>query len=362
MHERSRPLLKTLVLPLFLSLGAAACTNGENQAEDPVQANKTSEAAANPDQGTPPALAVATVASLISVDDVMVREPERFKKALCSDGNIYDLEFDGARFSLRAEPLSVCVLFADTKQLKPQGFCGDTECAASPVNPCSDAEKKELGETFAKDQIVQHCWGIGAYPPLTFNVLVSRVGQSCQAQSLVKTAKGWKTLNTIDGTFESRKSEAGEGQGCFFEAGTENIADSEWFSRGKRVVPVMTFEKQGGLYALLKTSWTGSENYQLFRVDGDKAMEVESFAESFKEPVAEPTPPPPAPEAKTPEPKVKGKKGKKADKTPKAEPAPVPREEATPPAENPPEVPNANDKPQEEPIPEQGVNPLEGEQ
>src|SRR5688500_17170503 len=92
-------LLPPLVLSLSVALGSSACTSNPETPEDAVT-RSAGEAAAS-DSADTPALAVATVASLISVNDVMVREPERFKKALCSDENIYDLEFDGSRFALR---------------------------------------------------------------------------------------------------------------------------------------------------------------------------------------------------------------------------------------------------------------------
>lgn len=361
MKRQDRPFVKSLGLALFLLFASPACTSGDKDSAaeiTPPKDGSKGQAASADNPETPP-LAVATVASLISVSDVMVREPERFKKALCSDGNIYDLDFDGSRFGLRAEPLSVCVLLADTKGLKPSGFCSDSSCESNPVNVCSEAEKNELGKNFAKDQEVQHCWNIGNYPPLSFQVLVSRVGQSCQAQSFVKDAKGFRILNSIDGTFEIRKGEGADGQGCFFESGAQNVADSDWFTRGKRVVPVMAFTKEDGTYTLLRTSWSGSENYQLFRLDGDKPIEIESFAEAFKDPSPEPVAAPPA-EPKKADTKTKAKKGKKGAKPPKS--APVPAEEATPPGAEQPEVPKEDESVKETPVPEQGVNPLEGEQ
>lgn len=336
-----------------------ACSSGETkelQPEIPVAQESGAD-----DASTPP-LAVATVASLITVNDLMVREPERFKKALCSDGNIYDLDFSDGRFSLRAEPLGVCVLFADTKTLRPSGFCGDARCEATMVEECGEADKKELVSGFAKDQTLQRCWNVGNFPPLVFSVLMTRVGQSCQSQTLVKTAKGWRPMTSIDGTFETRKSESGDSQGCWFESASTQIFEGDWFGREKRVVPVMAFQKDGGSYALLKSSWGGSENFQLFRLDGEKLQEIESFAEAFKDAPPE-TPFIPAPVVKDePAPKKGGKAGAKKSAKPEA-PAPVeaaesaPAEADVPPAETP-----AESSAKEEETTETGVNPLEGEQ
>lgn len=358
--------IKRILSPVLLCLILTSCTTAEKDIEDEF-VSAPAESAPVPDDGQP-ALGVSTVASLISANSMMIREPERFKKALCSDGNIYDLEYDSGRFSLRAEPLSVCVLFSDMKNFKSNGFCGDVRCENNPVEDCSEADKKQLIETFAKDQSAQKCWNVGNFPPIVFTVLTSKIGQSCQAQTLVKTLKGWQQLSTIDGTFETRKTESSEGQGCWFEAGNTQSFEGDWFSRDKKVSPVMTFEKSGGLYALLKTTWSGTENFQLFRLDGEKPVEVESFAETFKDPIPDPVPPPPP--APAPEPKVQKGKVKKTKKPQKLEiPVPAPPEESAPPAEeapaptdNPPEVPQ-NDVPATPQVPEEtGVNPLEGDQ
>lgn len=346
------------LFPLVLSIGFTACSSGEKTPENEVVSTSGS-AAASPNDNQP-ALAVSTVASLISVSDVMVRDPARFKKALCSDNNIYDLEFDGSRFSTRAEPTSVCVLLADAKNLKPSGFCGDARCDSTPVTDCSEADQKELLTTFAKEQALQRCWNVGNFPPITFTVLTTRVGQSCQAQTLVKTPQGWRQLNSMDGTFESRKTETSEGQGCWFEAGATHSFEGDWFGREKKVAPVMTFQKDGGSYALLKSNWSGNENFQLFRLDGEKVVEVESFAEAFKDPTPEPVPAPaPIP---TPEP-VKEKKGKKAKKSQKAPKTEQPAPETAPaPTENSPDAAQTEAEPKVEPTEDAGVNPLEGEQ
>lgn len=351
----------SIVLWCFsLSLGFAGmgCSSHETPVEDPVTPSLDKEAAiATADDPTP--LAVATVASLISVSDVMVREPERFKKALCSDGNIYDLEYSGGRYSLRAEPLSVCVLFADTKTLKPSGFCGDARCEATMVNECSEADKQELLAAFAKDQTVQRCWNIGQFSPLSFSVLMTRVGQSCQAQTLIKGPKGWRQMTSIDGSFETRASAAGGESGCSFESGSSQTYEGDWFAREKRVVPVMAFAKDGGSYALLKSGWGGSENFQLFRLDGEELLEVESFAESFKEAPPETTPPlPSTPEPQPTKAKVKSSSKKSAPAPPVAEPA----EETTPSEENPSKSLDKENPVKDEATQESGVNPLEAEQ
>ncbi|MES2745224.1 MAG: hypothetical protein V4655_07345 [Bdellovibrionota bacterium] len=359
-------MIKRILSPVLLCVALTSCSSAEKDIEDEFVSAPV-EAASPPDDGQP-ALGVSTVASLISANSMMIREPERFKKALCSDGNIYDLEYESGRFSLRAEPLSVCVLFSDMKNFKSTGFCGDVRCENNMVEDCSESDKKQLIETFAKDQSAQKCWNVGNFPPTVFTILTTRIGQSCQAQTLVKTLKGWQQLNTIDGTFETRKTETSEGQGCWFEAGNTQSFEGDWFTRDKKVSPVMTFDKSGGAYALLKTTWSGTENFQLFRLDGEKAMEVESFAETFKDPLPDPVPPPPP--APAPEPKVQKGKVKKAKKSQKSDaPAPVPTEEAaspveeaTSPTENPPEVPQS-DAPSPPQVPEEtGVNPLEGEQ
>lgn len=304
-----------MVLSASLPMGCTKDNVETEEAVTPPKENKSAAAGQSPSTSlTQPALAVATVASLISVRDVMVREPERFKKVLCSDSKFYDLEYENGRFSLAAEPLSVCVLMADTKELKPIGICGDDNCESSAVSECPEPQKKELLKAFADEQTVRRCWNIGSFAPLQFTVLMTKIGQSCQAQTLAKTPKGWLQLNTIDGTFETRKTATAEGTGCWWEAGANFSYEGDWFGQQKRVLPIMAFQKQGGLYALLRSSWSGSENFQLFRLDGEKALEIESFAESFKDPSPDPLPAPAiVPEEKS-KPKGKAKSKGKAKK------------------------------------------------
>jgi hypothetical protein len=332
---RTHPILtfSAVFLSIALSMGCTKDADKDelNGLEEAISAPPPEkETVANPDE---PALAVGTVASLISVNKLLVREPERFKKVLCSDNQFYDLSFVGGRYSLPAEPLSVCVLFSDTKNLKPLGICGDDRCEASAITDCSETEKGEFIKTFAEAQKVQRCWNIGAFTNVKFTVLMTKIGQSCQAQTLAKTPKGWIQLSTIDGTFESRKTATAEGTGCWWEAGASYSYEGDWFGQEKRVLPMMAFQKDNGLYALLRSNWSGTENYQLFRIDGEKAVEVESFAESFKDPAPESTltAPPPAAESSPAQGKGKAKaKGKKkASAKTKAPPADI----GTPPLE-----------------------------
>lgn len=381
---RTHPILTFSAVFLSIALSAGCTKDADkdelNGLEEAISAPpEKKEVVSNTDE---PSLAVGTVASLISVNKLLVREPERFKKVLCSDNQFYDLSFEGGRYSLPAEPLSVCVLFSDTKNLKPLGICGDDRCEASSVSECAEAEKVELIKTFAEEQKVQRCWNIGSFTNVKFTVLMTKIGQSCQAQTLAKTPKGWIQLSTIDGTFETRKTATAEGTGCWWEAGASYSFEGDWFGQEKRVLPIMAFQKDNGLYALLRSNWSGTENYQLFRLDGEKAVEVESFAESFKEPTPEPmiSAPIVAPDAvpgKAPKGKGKAKKGKAPAKAKEATPdigtppanegvspadaAPVP--EAAPELEAPlPPPPEADSvKPSEEaPAPaEQGVSPLD---
>lgn len=394
-----------IALLLCTALVQGACTH-ESTAPDPdamppgaaphessfnadgVQPSKGSAPVAPGIETNSPPLAVATVASLLSVSDVMVREPERFKKVLCSDSKFYDLQYDGRRFSLPAEPLSVCVLLADTKDLKPIGICADESCEASTVTECSPAEKQALVKQFAVDQTVQRCWNIGAFPPLSYSVLMTRVGQSCQAQTLVKKSadSAWLQLNTIDGTYEARKTNGSEGTGCWWEAGTTYIFEGDWFNQGKKVLPVMAFQKDGGLYTLLRSNWSGTDNFQLFRLDGEAAVEVESFAESFKDiPSVELNPPPevsPASQDAKTKSKVKMKAKNKASKKNKSASKSAPdalKDESLDATESlnnsgpavdptlPPPEPTAPgdtqtpEKPQSPLEDEKGVNPLDGD-
>jgi hypothetical protein len=364
--------LKRILAPVLIGLGLTACSTGERVEEAAFETTPASRALSPSDEQ--PALAVATVASLISMDSLLVRDPARFKKAVCTDSNIYDLDFDGARYSLRAEPLSACVLFSDLSRFKSSGFCSDGRCGDTFVDHCSASQSQELIALFAKDQSLQRCWNIGQFPPTIFTVLTTRIGESCQAQTLVRTAGGWRLLNTIDGVFGTEKTATGEGRGCWFDAGSAQSFEGDWFVREQKVLPMMIFEKSGGTYALLKTTWSGSDNYQLFRIDGERAIEVESFAESFKEPLSDPflpIEPIAVPEAKAH--KAKDKTIKGSDDAGASAPLPASSpsqesvqdlestraDEATSPPENLPVIPAEKAPDSSE---ETGVNPLEGEQ
>ncbi|RYZ58282.1 MAG: hypothetical protein EOP07_07465 [Proteobacteria bacterium] len=367
---RTHPILtfSAVFLSIALSTGCTKDADKEelNGLEEAISAPaEKKEVVANTDG---PALAVGTVASLISVNKLLVREPERFKKVLCSDNQFYDLSFDGGRYSLPAEPLSVCVLFSDTKNLKPLGICGDDRCEASSVSECGEAEKVELIKTFAEEQKVQRCWNIGSFSNVTFTVLMTKIGQSCQAQTLAKTPKGWIQLSTIDGTFEARKTATAEGTGCWWEAGATYSFEGDWFGQEKRVLPIMAFQKDNGLYALLRSTWSGTENYQLFRIDGEKAVEVESFAESFKEPTPDSMMSAPIPTSAPEAAPGKGKQAAPDIGTPPADEgvspvdsAPVP--EAAPeleaPLPPPPDVESAKPSEAAPAASEEGVSPLD---